>query len=200
MKKGLLITSLMSATLVLGACGNEEEPTKEPKQEQKGGDVHANKEMSEFADKEYAKEQEQQSAADELNDWANEDPDNLDKVPEGELSNNFRLDVEIYLENMTSYYEELTNFESVENMDEVSVIIEDARYQHEIAKSNSDDMPTRNAREEAVHSDLVEITNLTGSALDKIEEGAATDNESMMMMGVEDIEKANELIANLDVE
>lgn len=82
----------------------------------------------------------------------------------------------------------------------MTVAIEDAKYQHDRLQGNLDIMPTRNEREKEVKADLQEVSDLLKSSIDKTEEALPTEDEELMTLAVEDVEEANEIVENLDIE
>ena len=219
MKKLLFL--LLASFLVLAACGNEEEksedkketatkddskakddkPEKEekPKQETKA-ENNPNEDFTWAEAQEEGKDIQDPSEDDGVTTWGNEDPNNLDEVPEGELSENFGLDLEVHMLTLGDVYDAIIVIGESENEEDMTVAIEDAKYQHDRLQGNLDIMPTRNEREKEVKTDLQEVSDLLKSSIDKMDEAVSVEDEEVMMSAVEDVEKANKIVENLDIE
>ncbi|WP_325963257.1 hypothetical protein [Staphylococcus equorum] len=214
MKKLLFL--LIASFLVLAACGNEESKSEdkketatkddskdkddEPEKQETEAENNPNEDFTWAEAQEEGEDIQDPSEDDGVTTWGDEDPNNLDEVPEGELSNNFSLDVSVYMENVTSTYEEIVLFEEAEDDVDAEIALEDARYQQEIMESNLSDMPTRNEREKAVKEDLVKINELTVSALDNLEVGFTTEDEEKINVATGEMNEVISLVENLDVE
>ncbi|MDG0819881.1 hypothetical protein M4L90_09870 [Staphylococcus equorum] len=216
MKKLLFL--LLASFLVLAACGNEEEEekksedkketaTKDDKPEKEEKPIKETKaednpnENSTWAEAQKEGEDiEDPSEDDGVTTWGNEDPNNLDEVPEGELSENFGLDLEVHMLTLGDVYDAIIVIGESENGEDMTVAIEDAKYQHDRLQGNLDIMPTRNEREKEVKADLQKVSNLLKSSIDKMDEAVSIEDEEVMMSAVEDVEKANKIVENLDIE
>lgn len=214
MKKLLFL--LLASFLVLAACGNEEEKSEYKKETATKNDSKAEDDKPEKQETEtennpnedftWAEAQEEgediqdPSEDDGVTTWGNEDPNNLDEVPEGELSENFGLDLEVHMLTLGDVYDAIVVIGESENEEDMTVAIEDAKYQHDRLQGNLDIMPTRNEREKEVKSDLQEVSDLLKSSIDKTEEALPTEDEELMTSAVEDVEEANEIVENLDIE
>lgn len=214
MKKFLFL--LLASFLVLAACGNEEESKTEDKKETKASNKESEKEEKPKQETEaennpnedftWAEAQEEgediqdPSEDDGVTTWGNEDPNNLDEVPEGELSEGFGLDLEVHMLTLGDVYDAIVVIGESENEEDMTVAIEDAKYQHDRLQGNLDIMPTRNEREKEVKADLQEVSDLLKSSIDKTEEALPTEDEELMTSAVEDVEEANEIVENLDIE
>lgn len=221
MKKVVFL--LLASFLVLTACSNEEEEKKsedkketatkddskakddKPEKEEKPiketkAEDNPNEDFTWAEAQKEGEDIEDPSEDDGVTTWGNEDPNNLDEVPEGELSNNFSLDASVYMENVVSTYEEIALLEDIEDELDAETALENARYQQEIMESNLDDMPTRNEREKAVKEDFVKINELTVSVLDNMEVGFATEDDEKFNKAIEEMDEVTALIENLDIE
>lgn len=219
MKKLLFL--LLASFLVLVACGNEEEKSEDKKETATKDDSKAKDDISEKEEKpeqetkvennpnedftwaEAQKEGEDiedPSEDDGITTWGNEDPNNLDEVPEGELSESFGLDIEVHMLTLGDVYDSIGVIGESENEEDMTVAIEDAKYQHDRLQGNLDIMPTRNEREKEVKADLQEVSDLLKSSIDKTEEALPTEDEQLMTSAVEDVEEANEIVENLNIE
>lgn len=213
MKKVIFL--LLASFLVLTACRNEEEKsedkketaTKDEKTEKEEKPIKETKaENNPNEDFTWAEAQkegediEDPSEDDGVTTWGNEDPNNLDEVPEGELSESFGLDLEVHMLTLGDVYDAIVVIGESENEEDMTVAIEDAKYQHDRLQGNLDIMPTRNEREKEVKADLQEVSDLLKSSIDKTEEALPTEDEELITSAVEDVEEANEIVENLDIE
>lgn len=216
-----LLFLLLASFLVLAACGNEEEKSEDKKETATKDDSKAKDDKPEKEEKpiketkaddnpnedftwaEAQKEGEDiedPSEDDGVTTWGNEDPNNLDEVPEGELSESFGLDLEVHMLILGDVYDAIVVIGESENEEDMTVAIEDAKYQHDRLQGNLDIMPTRNEREKEVKADLQEVSDLLKSSIDKTEEALPTEDEELMTLAVEDVEEANKIVENLDIE
>ena len=200
MKTKLLFTGILSATLLLGACGNEEEKSEDKKETATKAESDPNEDFTWVEAQKEGEDIQDPSENDGLVTWGNEDPNNLDEVPEGELSESFGLDLEIHMLTLGDVYDAMIVVGESESEEDLTVAIEDAKYEHDRLQGNLDIMPARNEREKEVKADLQEVSNLLKSSIDKTEEALTTEDEELITLAVEDVEEANKIVENLDIE
>lgn len=209
MKTKLLFTGILSATLLLGACGNDEEKSEDKKEtttkdentiKETKAESNPNEDFTWIEAQKEGEDIQDPSENDGLATWGNEDPNNLDEVPEGELSESFGLDLEIHMLTLGDVYDAMIVVGESESEEDLTVAIEDAKYEHDRLQGNLDIMPARNEREKEVKADLQEVSDLLKSSIDKTEEALTTEDEELITLAVEDVEEANEIVENLDIE
>lgn len=209
MKTKLLFTGILSVTLLLGACGNDEEKSEDKKEtatkdentiKETKAESNPNEDFTWIEAQKEGEDIQDPSENDGLVTWGNEDPNNLDEVPEGELSESFGLDLEIHMLTLGDVYDAMIVVGESESEEDLTVAIEDAKYEHDRLQGNLDIMPARNEREKEVKADLQEVSDLLKSSIDKTEEALTTEDEELITLAVEDVEEANEIVENLDIE